>query len=652
MPYQKPVHRPHGVVAARVIDLIAALLAIVVLAPLLAARAVAGRVAAGRWLETTPALGLDCEMVTLLDFAGRLPGGGLARVANLLRGDLALAGPNPARIGERGHWLSVAPERFAVRPGLVAPSAPRELMGIASTSAVEADRDFAAGHRASTPAALLLRWIVARCLAGPAASHTPRFLEILGVRLHNTTRAEAVAWLSSRAREGLRTLVAFANPDCINTAQVNPGYRRVLQRADRVLADGSGVRIAARILGQKMAENVNGTDLFPELCSAAARDGLRLFLLGARPGLAEATAEAMRRRYPGLRIVGTMHGYFDAAETRQVIDTINRSGADILLVAMGAPQQELWLTRHTAALVPPVRLGVGGLFDYYSGRIPRAPAWIREAGCEWIWRLVCEPSRLWKRYVLGNPLFLARVLHERVAGNRRRAAIAIQVDGRAARAVASFRTGLRMRRPAARDRMLADGKRALDVFASGAAILALSPVLALTALAIRLESPGPVIFRQQRIGRDGQPFTMFKFRSMFMDAEARKAALLTSNEMEGGVIFKMREDPRVTRVGRLIRRTSIDELPQLFNVLLGDMSLVGPRPPLPLEVAQYTLKDRGRLGAAPGITCIWQVSGRSEIPFPQQVEMDLEYIHRQSLAEDVRLLLRTVPALVRGRGAY
>ena len=161
-----------------------------------------------------------------------------------------------------------------------------------------------------------------------------------------------------------------------------------------------------------------------------------------------------------------------------------------------------------------------------------------------------------------------------------------------------------------------------------------------------------MIFRQQRVGRDGRPFTMFKFRSMFVDAEARKAALLASNEMQGGVIFKMKRDPRVTRTGRFIRRTSIDELPQLFNVLIGDMSLVGPRPPLPSEVAQYTLKDRGRLGAAPGITCIWQVSGRSEIPFPQQVEMDLDYIHRQSLTEDVRLLLKTVPALVRGRGAY
>jgi lipopolysaccharide/colanic/teichoic acid biosynthesis glycosyltransferase len=209
-----------------------------------------------------------------------------------------------------------------------------------------------------------------------------------------------------------------------------------------------------------------------------------------------------------------------------------------------------------------------------------------------------------------------------------------------------------MHRPIASDRLLTAAKRCLDVSAAGVGILLLSPVFIIVAAWIRLESPGGIIFRQKRVGRDGEPFSMLKFRSMYVDAEARKAALLAQNEMAGGVIFKMKNDPRITRVGRFIRRTSIDELPQLFNVLRGDMSLVGPRPPLPSEVAEYSLKDRGRLDAVPGITCIWQVSGRSEIPFPQQVEMDLDYIHRQSFTEDVRLLLKTVPALVRGRGAY
>jgi hypothetical protein len=283
----------------------------------------------------------------------------------------------------------------------------------------------------------------------------------------------------------------------------------------------------------------------------------------------------MQEQIPGLQIAGTMHGYFDAAETAQVVSQINASGADILLVAMGAPQQEIWLARNEAALSPPVRLGVGGLFDYYSGRISRAPAWIREAGFEWVWRMGCEPSRLWKRYIVGNPLFLARVMRERLTSYRPSAAAAIQIHSPAGRVLAGARSWARIRGPAIREAVAAVGKRALDATASAAAIVVLSPVFLLTALAIRLDSPGPAIFRQQRVGRDGQPFTMLKFRSMFADAEQRRAELLARNEMDGGVIFKIKRDPRVTRVGQFIRRTSLDELPQLFNVLRGEMSLVG-----------------------------------------------------------------------------
>lgn len=169
---------------------------------------------------------------------------------------------------------------------------------------------------------------------------------------------------------------------------------------------------------------------------------------------------------------------------------------------------------------------------------------------------------------------------------------------------------------------------------------------------IRIESPGAVLFKQVRVGRWGELFTMYKFRSMYADAEARKAELLARNEMQGGVLFKMRDDPRVTRIGRFIRKTSIDELPQLWNVFKGDMSLVGPRPPVPSEVNEYSLADRRRLEVIPGITCTWQVSGRSEIPFEQQVELDVEYIQSQSVWMDIKLLLKTIPALLLGKGAY
>jgi len=195
-------------------------------------------------------------------------------------------------------------------------------------------------------------------------------------------------------------------------------------------------------------------------------------------------------------------------------------------------------------------------------------------------------------------------------------------------------------------------KRLVDIFASGILLLVLMPFFLFLAVLIRFESPGPVLFRQTRVGRWGELFTMWKFRSMYADAEARKAELLKQNEMLGGVTFKMRHDPRVTRIGRFIRKTSIDELPQLWNVFKGDMSLVGPRPPVPAEVNEYSLADRRRLEVIPGITCIWQVSGRSEIPFDQQVELDVDYIQSQSLWTDIKILLKTIPTLLLGKGAY
>ena len=195
-------------------------------------------------------------------------------------------------------------------------------------------------------------------------------------------------------------------------------------------------------------------------------------------------------------------------------------------------------------------------------------------------------------------------------------------------------------------------KRLVDIVASGAGLVVLSPVFLVLALLVRLTSPGPAFFHQVRVGRFGRHFKFHKFRSMYVDAEARKAALLAQNESKDGVIFKMKNDPRITPVGRFLRRTSLDELPQLFNVFIGDMSLVGPRPPLPSEVREYTLEDRKRLNVKPGITCIWQISGRSDIPFAQQVSLDKDYIRSQGLLSDLFILLKTVPAILTGKGAY
>lgn len=225
------------------------------------------------------------------------------------------------------------------------------------------------------------------------------------------------------------------------------------------------------------------------------------------------------------------------------------------------------------------------------------------------------------RYLVGNAIFLAHAAVEaaRINGMER-------VAGRAA-------------------------KRALDVVAATLALVSLLPLFLATALAIRLEDNGPVFFRQKRIGVNGRTFSMIKFRSMYTDAEARREALLSKSD-RAGTCFKMQDDPRITQVGKLIRRLSVDELPQLFNVLGGSMSIVGPRPALPGEVAQYNGRQWERLSGKPGITCSWQVKGRAEIPFHRQAIMDRAYLRRQSLMTDLKLMALTVPAVIGGRGAY
>jgi lipopolysaccharide/colanic/teichoic acid biosynthesis glycosyltransferase len=195
-------------------------------------------------------------------------------------------------------------------------------------------------------------------------------------------------------------------------------------------------------------------------------------------------------------------------------------------------------------------------------------------------------------------------------------------------------------------------KRGLDIVGSLAMLVVLSPVLLTTALAVGVSSRGGVIHRQRRVGRNGRPFTMLKFRSMVAGAHEQRHLYEHRNTHDRGPVFKIPDDPRITRVGRVIRRFSIDELPQLVNVLKGDMSLVGPRPPLPEEFETYNVRQQLRTLATPGLTCIWQVSGRSDVDFDSWVDMDLEYIKRWTLRLDVALLVKSVPAVIAGHGAY
>lgn len=222
---------------------------------------------------------------------------------------------------------------------------------------------------------------------------------------------------------------------------------------------------------------------------------------------------------------------------------------------------------------------------------------------------------------------------------------AARLGARASRTLGSARRNLaRVASPAVR--------RAFDVALGAGGLIAASPVLAAAAGAIKLTSPGPVFFRQVRVGEKGRPITIFKLRTMYVDAEARLASLQHMNESEGGVTFKIKKDPRITPVGRLLRKLSIDELPQLWNLVDGTMTTFGPRPPLPKEVAKYDARERRRLEVKPGLTCLWQVSGRSDLSFEQQVALDIQFIDTATVRDEIEIFAKTIPAVVTGKGAY
>ena len=524
----------------------------------------------------------------------------------------------------------------------------------------------------------ILKCLFSKLIVVSTQLNYPAQFNLLGVNIDNNSMSESVDLLIRSSQSAVTKQFAFVNADCLNIAATHKTYRDTMNQCDQVFADGSGIRIACQLHHIGLKDNVNGTDMLPLLCEQAAAQGISLFFLGGKEGTAEQAAANLIKQFPTLNIVGCHHGYLSqdnaTQETKQqVIEQINQSGAQLLLVGMGAPMQDQWISAHKAELNVGAAMGVGGLFDFFANNVSRAPIAVRQVGMEWIWRLGQEPKRMWKRYVVGNPVFLARVLKQKRSTNmpasHNNPSNSRSNNTNSNYAKSNFANSAKQSQPMQSTLGQATAnnsrrwyffgikcgqfaKRTFDIVAASILLILLAPLFAFTALSIRIESKGAIFFSQTRSGRNNQPFTMWKFRSMYIDAEARLEKIKQNNEMQGGVLFKMKKDPRITSVGKLIRKASIDELPQLWNVLIGDMSLVGPRPALPNEVSQYQLSDRRRLGVKPGITCIWQVSGRSDIPFDKQVELDIDYIYQQSLREDITLLLKTIPAVLLARGAY
>ncbi len=447
---------------------------------------------------------------------------------------------------------------------------------------------------------------------------------VLGFDLVDANMAQMVYWIADRAQSRTPTQVAFLNAHCANIARKDWRYSDTLKNVDALLPDGSGVSIAAKLDGKHLTNNLNGTDLYAPLCRCLAFRNIPVFYLGGQKGVARQAAENTLRAIPNLNVAGHRHGFFTPREEEDVIEQINASGARVVFVAFGVPDQDVWIARIRHRLNAPIVLGVGGLLDFVSGRIPRAPEWMRKLGAEWLYRLKCEPRRMWKRYLVGNIAFLGHAV--RYSLNRR---------------WKSYVHGV--------DRFVS---RCIDITASGLGMALLSPILLGTALAIRLESGGPVIFRQTRVGKNGKPFEMFKFRSMRTDGPSQEDLRKLADDRNDGITFKLKQDPRITKVGRVIRKYSIDELPQLWNVFKGDMGLVGPRPALPVEVEKYTQTERRRLRGKPGITCFWQIQGRADLPFDRQVVLDIQYLKTQTVFLDLWILIKTPIAVLTARGAY
>lgn len=243
-------------------------------------------------------------------------------------------------------------------------------------------------------------------------------ITVLGVPVAALTVTAALAEVRVLLDGDRPALLAYVNAHSLNLAARDPDYRATLRAADLVLNDGSGLAIAAKLHGTAFPANLNGTDFTPRLLGIAAERDAPVFLLGGRPGVADTAAARLAERIPGLRVVGHEHGYL--ARDADAVAKITASGARILLVGMGNPRQERWLAEHLPATGVRLGVAVGAFLDFAAGAVPRAPHWMRAAGIEWLYRLFREPSRLWRRYVLGNPVFLCRVVAERLTGRWRR----------------------------------------------------------------------------------------------------------------------------------------------------------------------------------------------------------------------------------------
>jgi N-acetylglucosaminyldiphosphoundecaprenol N-acetyl-beta-D-mannosaminyltransferase len=406
----------------RALDLVAAALLFRLLSPVIILTFLILKLK-GVPIKRTPRVGRFCEDFNEFSFA--LPDNRAGRLLtalkvhrlpvllNIVRGQMSFIGPRAVSPGELSPRDRAARRRYDVRPGLIGLWWVRQRSNINFDSEAVVDGEYVEAQTIWGDLSLGLRALPAM-LYGKAVVAAADSITILGIQIDNLTMTESVAQILALLDQSQPAQVCFVNADCANIAFRNADYRRVLARAKLTLADGIGMKLAGKLLANEIKQNVNGTDLFPRLCAALEGTGHGIFLLGGRPGVAEGVRDWIRENYPAVVVSGLHHGYLSTADEREVLAAIRESGASLLLVALGAPRQDIWINQHLVAAGVRVALGVGGLFDFYSGQTPRAPQWLREMGLEWFFRFYQEPGRMWRRYFVGNGIFLGRVFRERM----------------------------------------------------------------------------------------------------------------------------------------------------------------------------------------------------------------------------------------------
>ncbi len=403
----------------RLFDIVISLFFVILTFPLL----IIGACLSGRSLHRRPRLGRWGVIYDELSFSVGSGLGGrvikrlhltrLPALFNILKGDMSFVGPLPASPGDLDLRDKAVRKRCNVRPGLISLWWIRRKANIDYGTELDIDMEYVDSQGIWSDIGICIRAIPAIIFGDGIPTPKDKII-LLGITMDNITMTDAIDRILSWLNDTDPKQICFVNADCANIAYKNKTYLDVLKQADLCLADGIGLKLAGKLLGQHITQNVNGTDMFPKLCEALSNRSGRLFLLGARPEVVEGLVAWIGANHPKVIISGYQHGYFNKEEEPKIIERINDSGANLLLVALGSPRQDLWIDSHLEKLSIGVAIGVGGLFDFYSGRLPRAPYWMREIGLEWFYRFMQEPRRLWKRYLIGNVLFLGRVVKERV----------------------------------------------------------------------------------------------------------------------------------------------------------------------------------------------------------------------------------------------